>query len=145
MRRVVIVCFTCAMIPVAIVLGINLGLFIDGWASNQVDVTRQGQPKLLPRIGPIATDFTILPYHVRWEGGALRATVEVRNDGQIASGVQIEVVARDAQGTAIDSISTFPGGAENIPPGGTRTINRIVSDDPRATSVTVQVVSTPLW
>jgi len=58
-----------------------------------------------PSVAPtpsLAASFAIISLRTSWEYESLYAIGEVKNNGTIAAGVQLEVIARDAQGVLVD-------------------------------------------
>jgi hypothetical protein len=123
-----------------IALLVSLAAFSPGCIPSPL-----GQPTGQGDASPSVADFEVLSYQPRWEDGLLRVTGEVRNNGEHAAGVELELVARDQDGTAIDTHVFFPAGSENIPPGGARAFTRALTEDQRATSATIQLVGVFVW
>lgn len=95
--------------------------------------------------GLSATDFEIISFTPRWEGGRLRAIGEIRNRGSIPGGPEVEVIARDASGTLIASKTFWPNSINNIPPGGTCGVAFTITQDKRAKTAHIKVVGVRTW
>lgn len=96
-----------------------------------------------PAISP--TDFRIVSYRGEWQGERFFVIGEVKNNGNIAAGVQLEAIARDKSGMLIDSVSFWPNSVSNIPPGGTTGVKYTVTHDTRATKMELKVIAVRVW
>jgi hypothetical protein len=95
------------------------------------------------RISP--SDFKIISHRGVWEDGYLMLKGEIRNDGNIPGGPEVEVIARDVAGILIDSKKFWPNSITNIPPGGTCGIEYYITEDKRAKSYEVKVIDVKIW
>jgi hypothetical protein len=89
---------------------------------------------------PSANDFQIVSFHAVGSNGGLRAVGEIRNKGQVAASPKVEVIARDANGQAVDSCCFWPSGVSDIPPGHSSGIGYTVTHDPRAVTLGIRVI-----
>lgn len=94
---------------------------------------------------PSVSDFEIISATSTWEGGRFRIIGEIRNNGDIAAGVQIEAIARDKDGRLVDSVKFWPNSIENILPGRTTGLGYTVTRNPRAKTIEVQIISVTVW
>jgi len=114
---------------------------------------RTHENKLAAETKPISTsDFEIVSFQSRWyedylEVGqdTLKIIGELRNNGAVAAGAEIEVIARDVHGTLVDSETFWPASIRNIPPGGTCGIEHSITHDRRAKTLEVKVVRVTIW
>ena len=70
---------------------------------------------------------------------------ELRNNGQIAAGAQIEVIARDINGILVDCAEFWPASIRNIPSGGTTGIEYFFESNSRIKTIEAKVVSVTVW
>ncbi len=77
---------------------------------------------------PKTSDFRIVSYNGAWMDGKFYVIGEVKNNGGIPAGVQIEAVARDLSGTFIIAQKFWPNDTSNIPLGGSCKFKQPVSD-----------------
>ena len=91
------------------------------------------------------SDFQIISFNLRWEDGRLRVIGEIKNNGKIPAGPEVEVIARDANGVLIESQKFWPNSTNNIPPGGTSGISYTITRDARAKSGDIKVISVHIW
>jgi hypothetical protein len=95
--------------------------------------------------GPSVNDFEIISAYSQWDGGRFRVLGEIKNNGKIAAGVQVEAIARDKNGRLVDSKDFWPNGIYNIPPGGTSGIGHTITNNTRAEKITIKVISVTVW
>jgi len=89
--------------------------------------------------------FRMVSYDMRWEGDVLWVVGEVRNTGGVASGVELQVIARNASGRLVDVATFWPAGTQNIQPGASYGFRLPVTRDQSAVRVEVQIVGTEVW
>ena len=94
---------------------------------------------------PSVNDFEIISAYSEWNGGRFRILGEIKNNGKIAAGVQVEAIARDKNGRLVDSKAFWPNGVYNIPPGGTSGIGFTITKNTRAEKMTIKVISVTVW
>ncbi len=90
-------------------------------------------------------NFEIISINGRWKYGTLYAYGEIKNIGNKALGVQIEVIARDNQDNLIDSQQFWPNSVNNINPGQSVGINYPITEDKRAKKVEAKIITTKSW
>lgn len=95
--------------------------------------------------GVSAQGFQVVSYDARWEGDYLWVVGEVRNTGNVAAGVELQVIARDAAGRLVDVATFWPGSIENIRPGMSYGFRHPVTRERSAVRVEVQIVGTEVW
>jgi DNA-directed RNA polymerase subunit RPC12/RpoP len=100
-------------------------------------------PTSAKRISP--SDFEIVSYRGVWEDERLIIKGEIRNNGRVAGGPKIEVIAKDAKGELLDSRQFWPNSTNNIPPGGTCGIECTISRDKRAKTIEAKVIGVDVW
>jgi hypothetical protein len=113
---------------------------------NQTKTTepkKSESPTSAKRISP--SDFEIVSCRGVWEDERLIVKGEIRNNGRVAGGPKIEVIARDAKGELLDSEQFWPNSINNIPPGGTCGIEYTISKDERAKTVEAKVIGVDVW
>jgi hypothetical protein len=91
------------------------------------------------------SDFQIVSYRTVREFDSLKVKGEVKNNGTVPAGVQLQAVARDEKGNAIDTTKFWPNSVSNIPPGGTVGVSSTVSHGPFAKTIDLQVVAVRVW
>ncbi len=89
--------------------------------------------------------FTIVNHFARWEGDYLYVIGEIKNTGNVAAGVEVQVIARDANGVLVDSVSFWPGSTNNIQPGASIGVEYHVSNDPSAKTIELTILGTKVW
>ena len=94
---------------------------------------------------PSVNDFKIISAYSEWDDGRFRILGEIKNNGKIAAGVEVEAIARDKNGILIDSKDFWPNGVSNIPPGGTSGIGFTITNNKRAEIMTIKVISVTVW
>jgi len=90
-------------------------------------------------------DFELIDVRGRWESERLRVIGELKNNGKIAAGAEIEVIARDKNGRLVDSKSFWPGSISNIPPGGSVGIHYTITEDRSAETIEAKVLRAEVW
>lgn len=126
------------------VLALTALLALIGCGSSGTAASRTAEPTHVP--APPSASFIILSSKAVWEYGRFVVIGEVKNIGTVAAGVQVEAIARDANGTLLDSTRFFAnGGGNNLVPGGTSGFNQMVTKDPAAVTIEVKVVGTTVW
>jgi len=90
-------------------------------------------------------DFQIVSLKGVWRDDRLRAVGEVRNNGDIAMGVQIQLIARDKNGEIVESQKIWPNSITNIQPGRTCSIEYTVTRDRRAVGLEGSVIDVKVW
>ena len=108
---------------------------------------KETQPKrTITRKTISPADFEILSFRSEWGELGLRVIGEIRNNGNMAAGVEVEVIARDSNGTLIESTKFWPNSISNIPPGSTTGISSYtITEDRRASRVEVKIVRVRVW
>ncbi len=107
---------------------------------------KETQPKrTITRKAISAADFEILSFRGEWQDGRLRVIGEIRNNGNIAAGVEVEAIARNSNGTLIESTKFWPNSISNIPPGSTTGISYTITEDRRASRVELKIVQAKVW
>ena len=91
------------------------------------------------------SDFEIVNYRGQWDDGRFRIIGELKNNGKIAAGAQIEVIARDDSGMLIDSQSFWPNSINNIEPGSSCGIGSTITNDKRAITLEAKVIRVEIW
>lgn len=102
---------------------------------------RSGQQDSKPSI----SDIQILEWHLEREYGRTRVIGELKNNSSVATGVQIQAIARDKQGRIIDSEEWWPASISNIPSGAIWPINKTISDKENIETVEVSVIDVNVW
>lgn len=89
----------------------------------------------------------VTSYGSRNQYKELRLVGEIRNGCDVPMGVQIEIIARDADGVLVDSTSGWPASTSNIPAGGTTAINftGVLDYRPEFESYEVRVIGIRRW
>ena len=107
---------------------------------------KESQPKrAITRKTISAADFEILSLRSEWEVGRFRVIGEIRNNGNIAAGVEVEAIARDSNGTLIESTKFWPNSISNIPPGSTTGVSYTITENRRASRVELKIVRVTVW
>jgi hypothetical protein len=91
------------------------------------------------------SDIQILEWHLDRESGRTRVVGELRNDGAVAMGVQLQAIARDKGGRIVDSAEWWPASVSNIPAGSSWPIGYTVSHKPDIETVIVRVIRVQIW
>ena len=91
------------------------------------------------------SNFKILDCRGKWESGRFRVIGEVKNIGNIASGVQIEAIARDSNGKLIGSEKFWPNSTNNLSAGSSTGIGFTITKDPSAKTMECRIVSQNIW
>lgn len=94
---------------------------------------------------PNRSDFMILSFFGRWEYGHFYVIGEVKNTGAVSAGVELEAIARDANGVLIDSTSFWPNSISNLAPGESVGVEAPVTSDERAETLELRVKGTRMW
>jgi hypothetical protein len=94
---------------------------------------------------PKASDFKIVSFNGKWIDDKFYVIGEVKNNGGIPAGVQIEAIARDLSGTFIIAQKFWPNTTNNMPPGGSCEIKHPVTEDRNAQRVEVRIVAVRVW
>lgn len=89
--------------------------------------------------------FQVVSYVARWEGERLVVVGEVRNVGNAAAGVELQITARDTSGRLVDVVTFWPASIDNIAPGMTYGFRRSVTRERSAVSVDVKIVGARIW
>lgn len=95
---------------------------------------------------PRVEDFEILSF--RWEidrTGSVRYVGELRNNGQVAAGVELQIIARDASGILIASNDPWPASVRNIAAGERWPIRGSISNAGSTSEVSVRAVDVRVW
>lgn len=141
MKSLLRVCLAPAVISFAV--GCDLALPPPSSDSSPAEASSPDtrQPTVSPE------DFAVLSHSGRWDDrlNILEVIGEVRNNGTVAAGPKVEAIARDVNGTLIDSASFWPASISNIPPGETRGFHYPLTRDRRAVTVSARVVSVDVW
>jgi hypothetical protein len=95
--------------------------------------------------GIAASDFQIVHYQAVRMYGSLSVTGEIKNGGRIAAGVELEAVARDANGNAVDTVRFWPNSQKNVAPGNTVKISTSVSQNSLAKTIDLTVAGVRIW
>lgn len=122
-----------------IVLGSVLNTSNKSTSSNKTQKVSQNTEEIS------TSDFEILSFSPKWEDGRLRAIGELKNNGKIAAGAQVEVIARDANGQLVASNSFWPNSINNIFPGRSCGIAYTITEDPKAKKAEIKVISVKTW
>jgi hypothetical protein len=91
------------------------------------------------------SNFEIVSFRGEWQGDTLWAIGEIRNNGNISGGPKVEVIARDSQGMLIDSEQFWPNSTDGILPGSSCGIKYPVTEDTRAKTLEIKVISVNNW
>lgn len=94
---------------------------------------------------PAVSDFMVLSIKGTWQYGTLWAKGEIMNTGSLAGGPRVEVIARDSNGTLVDSAQFWPNQMLNIPPNQSRGINFPITKDKRAVTIEAKVIGVNVW
>jgi hypothetical protein len=99
-----------------------------------------------PVAGPKTTNFEIINWRVvRGEYGTVTVVGEVRNNGSIAAGVQLQAIMRADNGDVVGSDDFWPASISNIPPGGTWPISTYLSPQGKFSKVELRVIGVNVW
>jgi hypothetical protein len=132
-----------ALFIVFIVFVIVLGSVLN--ASKKSTSSNKPQKVSQNKEGISTSDFDILSFSPQWEDERLRAIGELKNNGKIAAGAQVEVIARDANGQLVASVIFWPNSINNILPGGTCGIAYTITEDRKAKKAEIKVISVKTW
>jgi hypothetical protein len=91
------------------------------------------------------SNFEIVSFRGEWQGGTLYIIGEIRNNGDIPGGPKVEVIARNSQGMLIASEKFWPNSTDNILPGRSCGIKHYITEDTRAKTVEIKVISVSSW
>lgn len=91
------------------------------------------------------SDFEILSTSSRWEYGRLIVVGEVQNLGRVPAGVKLEAIARDENGTLLDSEEFWPASIRNIEPGETTGIEISLTKNTNVAKYEVRVIDVTQW
>jgi hypothetical protein len=95
------------------------------------------------------SSFKIISIDGIWENvgktARMRALGEIKNVGNVAAGVQVQVIARDKTGRLVATYQFHPCGMANIQPGASCGVDRIITNDPKATRIEMSILSTVVW
>ena len=94
---------------------------------------------------PSVSNIEIIQWHLDESYGTTYVVGELRNNGSVAVGVQLQAVVRDHHGHVIDSAQWWPASINNIPAGGTWPIRAGVSDKQNIGTVEVSVIRVRIW
>jgi len=90
-------------------------------------------------------DFEIISYRGEWRYDTLWIIGEIKNNGGIAAGSEVEVIARDSKGMLIASSQFWPNSISNTSPGSTTGINAPITEDRRAKTIEAKVIRVKIW
>ena len=101
----------------------------------------------LPQEGWSASisDIEILEWHCEWEYGTSWLIGELKNNSNIATGVELQAICRDEKGRVVDTGSFWPASIKNIPARSTWPIKYPVTDKRNVKSVTLRVIGVKVW
>lgn len=91
------------------------------------------------------SNFEIVSFRGEWQGGTLYIIGEIKNNGNIPGGPKVEVIARDSQGMLIASKQFWPNSINNISPGSSCGIKYHITEDTRAKTIEMKVISVNSW
>jgi hypothetical protein len=91
------------------------------------------------------SNFEIVSFRGEWQGNTLYIIGEIRNNGNIPGGPKVEVIARDSQGMLIASQQFWPNSTDNILSGSSCGIKYPITEDTRAKTVEIKVISVSSW
>ena len=91
------------------------------------------------------SNFKIISFRGEWRYGTLYIIGEIKNIGDIPAGAQVEVIARDLNKLLIDSAQFWPNSTKNIRPGSSCGIKYHITEDTRAKSIEIKVISATIW
>lgn len=98
------------------------------------DLPETARPQVTP------ADFEILSCNSHWSWiDMLHVAGEVRNNGTVGAIAEIELIARDANGTLVDTATIWPA-TKNILPGETRAFKYPLTQDKRAVAVSARIM-----
>jgi hypothetical protein len=90
--------------------------------------------------------FKILSFGTVWgEADTLKVIGEVKNTGSIAAGVQLEAVARDANGKLVFTATFWPNSTNNIPPEETAVFKIPLTEGERVKNVQINIIGAQVW
>lgn len=95
--------------------------------------------------GTTVEGFEIISYITRWEGETLWIVGELRNVGNVAAGVELQVIARDVTAQLVDVATFWPASIQNIRPGMSYGFRHPVTRERSATSVELRILGTRSW
>lgn len=90
-------------------------------------------------------NFEIVSYRGEWRYDRFYIIGEIKNIGNISGGPKIEAIARDSQGILIASKTFWPNSVQNILPGSSCGIKHHITEDRRAKTIEVKVISVDKW
>lgn len=132
-----------ATIPKAIVNGFKIS---DPPPPAPAASPKQEAPR--PRVTtgpPTPDDFQIVSHSGKWEFNSFYIIGEIKNIGTKPGGPKVEVIARDGNGTLIGSEQFWPNSTVNIKPGESCGIRFNITNDKRARTLDIKVVSVDVW
>lgn len=91
------------------------------------------------------SNFEIVSYRGEWQGNTLYIIGEIRNVGNIPGGPKVEVIARDSHGLLIASEQFWPNSTDNILSGNSCGIKYPITQDTRAKTLEIKVISVSDW
>jgi hypothetical protein len=102
-------------------------------------------PATLSIASSLESNFKIVSFDGKWENGYLKVITEIRNTGPVAAGVEIQVIARDANGRMVAAQTFWPRLLSNIAPGTSIGVERSITKDRAATKIGVTIVGARVW
>jgi hypothetical protein len=94
---------------------------------------------------PSVPEFEIISFHGEWQHSFLWVIGEIKNTGRLAAGPQLEVIARDKKGILVDSARFWPNSNRNIPPGESRGIKYLVTQNKQTRRMEIKIIDTKVW
>ena len=136
---------TISLLVLFIVIGLIGNLFSPD-VSKESSVPRPAQKTDIREPADVSTsDFQIVSVRAEWISEGFYVIGEVRNNGNVAAGVEVQATARDNKGQLIDSAMFWPNSVNNIPPGSSVGVRWNVTFDKTATRGELQVVAVKIW
>ncbi|MCP4969162.1 MAG: hypothetical protein GY932_01045 [Arcobacter sp.] len=137
-------------------IGLIVGILLTMFFYNSVDKSQNKNPNQFRSNSIIldksknentlsTSDFEIVSYRGEWKYGNLKVIGEIKNNGSIAAGAEVEVIARDENGVLIDSKSFWPSSITNMPSQSTTGISYTITNDQRAKSISIKVIDVKVW
>ncbi|HUU20481.1 MAG TPA: zinc ribbon domain-containing protein [Sedimentisphaerales bacterium] len=145
---------SCLVMLILFIILIAFGSFYDSDSGRSSSSSSNTTTSLFDDEGlnrpsrsePSRSDFKILSLKGVWrEYTGLVAIGEIKNEGDIAAGVEIEVIARDKNGILVDSSRFWPNSISNIFPGETCGIDFPITEDRSAETIEAKVISVNIW
>jgi hypothetical protein len=91
------------------------------------------------------SNFKIVSFQPEWRHETFYAIGEIKNIGKIPAGVQVQVIARDSQGTLVDCQQFWPNSINNIYPGMSCGIIYPITSNTRAKTFEIQIIRVKVW